>query len=153
VKKNKSRITRHEITRLLEDADGIRKLSKFARNHIIKLVALVHKGSPEAALELFRTAAFGTGMLTCICEGESGLFTPIAQGKLSWPIMFSPHPEKVKANAEFLRRLGLGRHTQINLSAGKTFSWQVPANVVCFHLHQLAQCLRRAPSLRGALMT
>jgi hypothetical protein len=59
--------------------------------------------------------------------------------------MYGPHPENVRENAAFVKSLKLGTQTQVNLCSGKTFSWRVPANIVAFHLHRLAQSLRRAP--------
>jgi len=116
-----------------------------AKDKIAKLVELTNTGCHDAAIELHSTAAFAVELLTWCCKKNPELFIPIARKKFSWPVLYSPHPEMVRENAAFMRGMMLGKNTQINLSSGKTFSWQVPANVVVFNLYRLAKNLRRAP--------
>jgi hypothetical protein len=120
-------------------------LSRSAKDKIAALVSLTDKGMEGAATELHSTAAFAVEMLTWLCQKNPSLFTQIAQEKFCWPVMYAPHPERVRENILFLQKMKLGGKTQINLSSGKTFSWLVPANVVALRLHRLAQSLRRAP--------
>jgi hypothetical protein len=133
------------IIRLAERASKSHTLSQSAKDDIAKLVSLTQKGVPDAAAELHSTAAFAVELLTWLCETRPELFATIAREKFAWPVMYDPHPERMRENALFIRTLKLGSNTQINLSSGKTFSWQVPANVIAIQLHGLAQSLQRAP--------
>jgi hypothetical protein len=150
VKKNKKRklsqFPKGSIYASLLGQDQTRssKLSQSAKDKINKLVILINKGAEGAAAELHSTVAFATQNLEWICQRKPELFTGIARNKFSWPMMCSLHPEDIRENAEFLKKLTLGADTQINVS-GRTFSWRVPANIVALNLHELAQSLRRAP--------
>jgi hypothetical protein len=59
--------------------------------------------------------------------------------------MCSPHRESRGRVGRLLTSLKVGAKTNLNLSSGKTFSYDVPANRVALYLHDLAKALRRAP--------
>jgi len=122
-----------------------RKLFRLAQDTIKTLESLIAEDADGAAIALYWTATFATDVLTWLCKEKTAAFSAIAQEKFLWPVMYGPHPEEKRKADELVNRLGLGAKTNINLSSGKTFSWQVPANIIAFHLHQLAQQLRRAP--------
>ena len=122
-----------------------KRLSQNAKDSIAELVALTRNGMLDSAAELHSVGVFAVSMLTWLCEKQPERFTDIAQEHSSWPVIYDPHPEKVRENTEFLQKLKLAAKTQINFSSGKTFSWQVPANVVALQLFQLAKSLRRVP--------
>jgi hypothetical protein len=123
----------------------VEKLAKVAKDNAWALAGLAAKGSEEAAVELYRTAASTTQLLTDLCNLKPQAFTGIAETKFSWPLMYNPHPESVEEDAKFIKKIKLAAKTNINLSSGKPFSWRTPANVVVFELYQLAQDLQRAP--------
>jgi hypothetical protein len=129
----------------------VQKLSQSAKDKICALTSLSAKGDQGAAAELHSTAALATEWLTWQCRKNPALFTGIAQERFSWPIMYNPHRDALKEKAAFIRALKLGTDTHINLSSGKTFSWEVPANVVALNLHRLARALQRAPINQWAL--
>ena len=134
-----------EIDRLLGLTNEARRLSWRTNENIMKLASLAKEGAQDAAAELYSTAALSVGLLTWLCKRRPQDFKRIAREKFSWPVMYDPHPESMRETAEFLRDMELGRNTQINFSSGRTFSLQVPANVVALNLHELAQGLKRAP--------
>lgn len=122
----------------------IQKLSAAAALPLRQLGALIMKGSVEASQELHYTVAAAVQDLEWLSRKKSELFEPIASEKMYWPVMCSLHPESIKKTNEFLRSIKLGSHKQINMSSGKTFSWQTPANTVAINLLQLAHDVRRA---------
>jgi hypothetical protein len=150
VKKNKSRKLSQfpkdsiYVNPLDQDERPSRKLSQSAKDNIAKLVALANTGAGDGPAELHSTVAFATQMLEWLCQRKPELFAEIARNKFSWPLMCSLSPQQIRENAEFLKKLTLGADTQINIS-GKTFSWEVPANIVALNLHGLALSLQRAP--------
>jgi hypothetical protein len=128
------------------------KLYKSAVDKIAALESLINKGAPDAPAELYHTAMVATGVLTRQCEKDAALFTGIAQKEISWPVLYSPHPDQKQKADELVKQLGLGTKTNINLlSLRKRFSWKKPANVVAFRLHQLAQTVCRAPMRSWAM--
>jgi len=132
------------VSLLDRDSTPSRKLSQSAKDKIAKLVMLTNKGADDGPAELHSTVAFATQMLKWLCEKKPELFTGIARNKFSWPLMCNLHPQDIRENTVFLKKLTLGADTQINLS-GRTFSWGLPANTVALNLHGLAQSLQRAP--------
>ena len=120
----------------------IQKLSASADDPLGQLSALVMKGSAEAAQELHYTVAAAVQNLKWLCKKKPELFAPIASKKLSWPVMYSLHPESATRTKDFLRELQLARETNINISSGKTFSWRTPANAIAVNLHRLARDVR-----------
>ena len=132
------------VSKLLSPTGNF-KLSQSAKDKIGKLASRTRKGDNDAAAELLSTAAFAVQIVTWICKTRPDVFKEITRETFSWPVMYNPHPEKLRMTTALLRELELGRNTQINFSSGKTFSWEVPANVVALNLYELAQNLRRAP--------
>jgi hypothetical protein len=132
------------VSKLLSPTGNF-KLSQSAKDKIEKLASGTKKGDNDAAAELFSTTAFAVEILTWMCKEQPEVFKEIARERFSWPVMYNPHPEKLRMTTALLRELELGRNTQINFSSGKTFSWEVPANVIAFNLYQLAESLRRVP--------
>src|SRR5205085_7047179 len=118
----------------LRSPTGSRKLSETAKSKIEKLFVLAKKGDHEAARELYSTAAFAVQILEWLCKKKPQLCKDIAREKFGWPVSYSPHRERRAETDALLRGLELGRNTQINLSSGKTFSHQVPANIVVLNL-------------------
>ena len=118
------------------------KLSYEAYEALLTLADLAKKGSVEAASEFHRAVAAAVQLLRFLCRSRPELFAPIASKKLSWPVMYSLHPEEATRTKDFLRELQLARETSINISSGKTFSWQTPANVIAINLLQLARDVR-----------
>lgn len=146
MKKEKSnRSPKRKIDGSIKGNSLSQRVSQSVKDNIFKLADLTSKGAPDAAAELYSAAALAVGFLTQLCSRKRETFTEIAREKFAWPVMYDPHPEKVRQTNAFVRRLKVGTNTHINLSSGKTFSWDVPANVVAFQLHELAQSLRRAP--------
>jgi hypothetical protein len=113
-----------EIDRLLGLTNQARRLSWRTNENIMKLAGLVNKGAQDAAAELYSTAAHSVGLLTWLSERRPQDFKRIAREKFSWPVMYNPHPERMRETAEFLQDIELGRNKRINLSSGKTFSWR-----------------------------
>jgi hypothetical protein len=143
MKKNNSKLPRY-VARLLFPTGNF-KLSQSAKDKIDKLASLTRAGDKDAAAELYSTTAYSVQILTWMCEKKPALFKEIALEKFSWPVMYNPHPEEKRRTVVWIRQMELGRNTRINFSSGRTFSWQVPANVVAFNLHDLAQNLRKTP--------
>lgn len=113
---------------------------------ILTLNDLTHKGDQEAALELFRLAAWATENLTAWCEAKPEMFSPIAAAQIAWPAMHTLHRGLVRKNNALLKRLKLASNTNINISdKGKAFSFDTPAVQVALDHYKLARILRRAP--------
>jgi hypothetical protein len=124
----------------------VEKLMEAAQDNAAKLSGLAATGREDAAVALYRVAALTTDLLTLLCRKNPAQFSAIAVNRFSWPVMYGPHRDWRKSADELIKKLKVGAKTNINLSSsGKTFRWDVPANVVAFNLHQLAQTLQRAP--------
>jgi hypothetical protein len=123
----------------------VEKLAKDAKDNARELATLAAKGAEDAAIELYRTSVLATHWLTCLYDGQPDMVTTIAQKQFSWPVMYGPHPDSAKGADALIKKLQVGAKTSLNLSPGKSFSWNTPANVVAFNLYQLARSLRGAP--------
>ena len=129
----------------MKKSTRVQKLAKAAEHNAFALAGLAAKGREDAAIALYQTAASTTEWLTYLCQKNPAQFSAIARNKFSWPVMYSPHPESMKEDVEFIKKIKLATNTGINLSSGKSFSWNNAANVVAFNLYRLAQSLRRSP--------
>jgi len=122
------------------------KIAKSVKVRICQIAGSAGKGDKLAALELYEIASLGTGLLNRLALMRPDFFSPIAASKVSWPVLWGTHPEKIEDNKALIERLKLGSGLGINFSqVGKIFSLNVPANLVAIHLVRLAQALRRAP--------
>jgi len=125
------------------------KLGKVARDNAFKLEILAAQGVENAAVELHKTAYFATQLLTILCRQMSyqkpDTAAAIAQKKTLWPVLFSPHRDLKERAEQLIKTLQVGAKTGLNLSSGRTFVWDHPANQVAMYLLKLAQALQRAP--------
>jgi hypothetical protein len=123
----------------------LEKRARAAKDNAGALVELAATGAPDAAFDLYETAALLTGELTYLCEKNPAQFSAIARDKHLWPLAYGPHPSSVNRANELIKKLQVGAKTSLNLATRKTFSWDKPANVVAFYLYRLAQSFQRAP--------
>lgn len=130
----------------------VQALSRRIQDDLFALAALAEKGKPGAPKELHTAAVLAAFWLNLIAERQPELFSAIAETRLSWPADYDPHREEREKLELFLKSLGLGKKTNINISSiGKPFSWERPANVIAFNILRLAEALQRAPIPSGGL--
>src|SRR5262245_66653052 len=96
-----------------------KRLGKAARTSLETLASLARRGRADAAAALHRTAALTVRDLTFLCRQKPALFSKIARTEFTWPVLFSPHSENVKANEQLTKKLALGADTGINLFSGR----------------------------------
>jgi hypothetical protein len=124
----------------------VQKVSRESMDKILTLWSLIEKGEQEAAVELFKIAAFAAESLTHLCEAKPEMFSPIAANQTAWPAMHSLHKGLLRKNNALMKSLKLASNTDINISEeGKAFSFDTPGVRVALDHCNLARALRRAP--------
>ncbi len=143
-----NRMKKKDMVRALSRAHRteLEKRARDCKQNVWALVELAAMGVKDAALDLYDTAASLTGSLTYLCENNPARFSTIARDKDLWPVAYGPHSDSAKRAKELIKKLQVGAGTGLNLSSGKRFSLNVPANVVALRLYRLAKSL---PQTRG----
>ena len=86
----------------------VEKLAKVAKDNAWTLAVLAAKGNEEAAVELYRTAASTTQLLTDLCGLKPELFNT----------MYNPHRESMEEDAKFIKKI---KARQTIATSGKNF--------------------------------
>ena len=129
----------------LLNSTEVQKVSNETIDNIFTLRGLIEKGEQEAAVELFKVAAFAAQSLTHLCEAKPDMFSPVAANQIAWPAMHSLHRGLLQKNNALVKSLKLAANTDINISGkGKAFSFDTPAARVALNHYNLARALRRA---------
>jgi len=124
-------------------ATKAKKLSAVVKDNLFALADLVARGDSAAAAELYSSAALATHWLNFLVDQAPDTVTPIAEKKLSWPVMYGLHHELRQEVYDFVKDLKVGAKSGINVSGvGKSFSWEKPANEIAFQLYRLAELVR-----------
>ena len=86
----------------------VEKLAKVAKDNAWALAVLAAKGNEDAAVELYRTAASTTQLLTDLCGLKPELFNT----------MYNPHRESMEEDAKFIKKI---KARQTIATSGKNF--------------------------------
>jgi len=139
------RVKKKDMVRALSNVyrTGLKRRARDCKENVWALVELaaIDEG---AASDLYETAASLTGSLMYLCEKNPARFSAIARNKELWPVAYGPHPNSVERAKELIKKLQVGSGTGLNLSSGKRFSLDVPANVVALNLYRLVKGLPQA---------
>lgn len=140
-----NRVNKRDMVRALSRAyrTELKKRARDCKENVRALVEFAAMDAKGAASDLYETAASLTDSLTYLCEKNPARFSSIARDKHLWPVAYGPHPNSAKRANELIKKLQVGAGTGLNLSSGKRFSLNVPANVVALRLYRLAKSLRQ----------
>ena len=92
----------------MKKSTRVEKLAKVAKDNAWALAVLAAKGNEDAAVELYRTAASTTQLLTDLCGLKPELFNT----------MYNPHRESMEEDAKFIKKI---KARQTIATSGKNF--------------------------------